>query len=185
LHAQSPESRAARCDQASKGAFTTIPGAEPWYEHIVHENTWYVHAKEDGVLSNKTALFAIRGRAKVGQPAKDLMAQGQQWLPWSFTDESTITGDSKTPLNQTFTTEPAPLHKFLFFLEGLGFVKVTLLFHSVERRTDTPGRFNITSQETAVFEVKPLEAAHFELPLRGLEFRTAITVSVARSGIQI
>ena len=155
--------RAARCEQASKGAFTTIPGAEQWYEHVIHKGTWYVHAKEDGVLSNKTALFAIRGRAKVGQPAKDLMKQGEQWLPWSFTDESMITGDSKTPLNQTFTTEPAPLHKFLFFLEGLGFVKVILLFHSVERKTDTLGRFNITSQETAVFEVKPLEAARLRV----------------------
>ena len=87
-----------------------------------------------------------------------LMKEGDQWLPWFFNDETIITGDSKTPLSKVFPPEPQPLHKFLFFLEAQGFVKVGLLFHNVVRKADAPGRFTVTSTETAVFEVKPLES---------------------------
>ena len=138
--------------------FTTIPGAEQWYEHIIVDQEWYIHAKEDGVLSNRTPLFAIRGKAKVGQAAVLLIKEGDQWLPWSFNDETIITGDSKAPLSKVFPPEPQPLHKFLFFLEAQGFVKVGLLFHDVVRKVDTPGRFTVTATETAALEVKPLES---------------------------
>jgi hypothetical protein len=145
--------------QANTGELICIPGADQWYEHVLVGSEWYINAKEDGVLSATTPLFTIRGRARVGQPAKDMMKEGEQWLSWSFTDETLVTGDSKTPLDKTFSPEPQPLHRFLFFLESLGYVKPSLLFHTVERKADPPRRFNVTSVETAAFEVKPADAA--------------------------
>ena len=74
---------------------TVIAGAEGWYEHLIAGGVWYIHGKDDGILSTKTALFAVRGKAKVGQPAKDLMSSGEQWLPWSLTEDSMVTGECK------------------------------------------------------------------------------------------
>ena len=66
--------------------------------------------------------------------------------------------DRQVPMTKPYTKDPAPLHKFIYYLEEQGSVKVNLLFHSVERKPDSPGRFTVTPLETAVIEVKAEEA---------------------------
>jgi hypothetical protein len=82
--------------QVAAGPVTEIAGAEGWYEHLLSGGTWYIHGKDDGILSTKKPLCAVRGRAKVGQPAKDLMQSGDHWLPWTpLTEDSIVTGECK------------------------------------------------------------------------------------------
>ena len=115
----------------------------------------YIWAKEDTIASASELLYSIKGKFHTGQAGTAcLNTQGARCIEWSVTGESPVTmtivgtGVLPTPLPATVQ----PLNAFLSHLEQLGFVRMQLHKHSVERKVDEVGKYNVKVEELAVLE---------------------------------
>jgi hypothetical protein len=88
-----------------------------------------------------------------------LCETGGNWVSWELADDSLVHCECKPVLERPFAADPQPLHKFLAYLESNRHVRTKVHMHNVKRRDDAPGRYEISSTEKAVMEVKMTDAA--------------------------
>jgi len=80
-------------------------------------------------------------------------------VAWELTDETVVQCECKPALDKAFAVDPQPLYKFLNFLESNGHVRTKVHMHSVKRREDVPGRYEVSPTEQAAMEVKTSDGA--------------------------
>jgi len=123
----------------------------------------YVVVLEDTVFPCSKPVVCLTGEYLVGQQFDAATNEGCDVFPWQMSSDEFEASFSVEPaLRDPFTSDIAPLHSFLHFLETHGKVNVKIECHTYRRLTTTAvdsasGRqssYNVSASEKCGFRIR-------------------------------
>ena len=138
-----------------KTSINLVEASESCFQHVFTEaGEWFFHGLDGGIASDKVRLATIKGKYRSGQAAVSLMSDGGQTHKLEMrSDDHLVCIQVAGALPKTLDATPLPLKFVMDFLESCGKVRVSVIGHTVEPKTDGSG-YTVKCNDTVAMQVK-------------------------------